>query len=144
MIKPISLASANAYVIANHRHHKRVRGHKFSLGLFVDDVLRGVVIVGRPVARCLDDGLTLELLRVCTDGIKNGCSILISQAKKAARALHYKKLLTYILAEESGVSCIAAGMSKVADVRGRSWDCASRPRSDKHPTTNKSRYEINL
>lgn len=141
---PISLVAANAYVLANHRHHKQTRGHKFSLGLFVGGVLRGVVIVGRPVARGLDDGVTLELLRVCTDGIDNGCSMLISQAKKAARALHYKKLITYILVEETGTSCVAAGMCKVADVRGRSWDCQSRPRTDSHPTTNKARYEINL
>ena len=67
-LRPVSLAEANAFVAEHHRHHKPVRGHKFSLGCMVDGQLVGVAIVGRPVSRYLDDGLTLEVNRLCTDG----------------------------------------------------------------------------
>ena len=73
---PVSLAEANAFVAEHHRHHKPVRGHKFSLGCMVNGQLVGVAIVGRPVSRYLDDGLTLEVNRLCTDGTQNACSFL--------------------------------------------------------------------
>ena len=73
-VKPMSLADANRFVAEHHRHHKPVRGHKFSLGCMANGRLAGVAIVGRPVSRYLDDGLTLEVNRLCTDGTKNACS----------------------------------------------------------------------
>ena len=75
-LRPVSLAEANAFVAEHHRHHKPVRGHKFSLGCMVGGQLVGVAIVGRPVSRYLDDGLTLEVNRLCTDGTQNACSFL--------------------------------------------------------------------
>jgi hypothetical protein len=59
---PVTFAQAQAFVADWHRHHRPPRGHKFSIGVAdPDDVLVGVAIVGRPVARHLDDGLTLEV-----------------------------------------------------------------------------------
>ena len=52
-LMPISLAAANGFVAEHHRHHKPVRGHKFSLGCMADGQLVGVAIVGRPVSRFL-------------------------------------------------------------------------------------------
>ena len=69
-VKPMALADANRFVAEHHRHHKPVRGHKFSLGCIANGHLAGVAIVGRPVSRYLDDGLTLEVNRLCTDGTK--------------------------------------------------------------------------
>lgn len=86
---PISLDEANAFIEANHRHHGRVVGHKFSIGLARDDAIVGVCIVGRPVARGYDDGLTLEVTRLCTDGTDNACSKLYGAAWRAAKALGY-------------------------------------------------------
>ena len=76
MLTPVSLAQANAFVAQHHRHHKPVVGHKFSIGCVADGQLVGVVIVGRPVSRYLDNGMTLEVNRLCTDGTKNACSFL--------------------------------------------------------------------
>ena len=73
---PISLKDANAFVAEHHRHHKPVVGHKFSIGCAQEGRLVGVAIVGRPVSRHLDDGLTLEVNRLCTTGEKNACSML--------------------------------------------------------------------
>jgi hypothetical protein len=108
----VSLKTANAFVEENHRHHKAVIGHKFSIGCNNGKKLIGVAIVGRPVSRYLDDGFTLEVNRLCTDGTKNACSKLYSAAARAARELGYEKIITYILETENGASLKASG-----------WDC---------------------
>ena len=145
-IVPLPLDEANAFVAEHHRHHGRVVGHKFSLGVATQGAdgaveIRGVAIVSRPVARYLDDGLTLEITRVATDGAKDASSALYGACRRAAFALGYKKLVTYTLASESGQSLKAAGYRVVGEVRGRSWSCPSRPRVDKHPTEAKLRWE---
>lgn len=144
MACPITLAEANAFVEQHHRHHKKVVGHKFSIGAVKDDKIVGVVIVGRPVARGRDDGLTLEVTRLCTDGTRNACSFLYGAAARAAFALGYKRIGTYILAAEPGKSLTSAGWRMIGEVKGRSWSCQSRPRVDKHPTTDKTLWELQV
>lgn len=139
---PLPLDEANAFVERHHRHHGRVVGHRFSIA--VADAagdIRGVAIVGRPVSRMLDDGRTLEITRVASDGAKDACSALYGACRRAAFALGYVKLVSYTLASESGSSLKASGFRVVGEVRGRSWSCKSRPRVDKHPTQNKLRWE---
>lgn len=100
-LTPINLKTANAFVQQHHRHHKPTRGHKFSIGVSDNGALVGVAICGRPVARRLDDGYTLEVNRLCTDGTPNACSILYAAAYRAARAMGYNKVITYILDTEN-------------------------------------------
>ena len=88
-ICPVSLKEANAFVAEHHRHHKPVVGHKFSIACTDGEKIVGVAIVGRPVARYLDDGWTLEVNRCCTDGTRNACSMLYAAAWRAARAMGY-------------------------------------------------------
>ena len=141
---PVTLEEANNFVTQYHRHHKPVVGHKFSIGAVKDDKIVGVVIVGRPVSRMRDDGLTLEVTRLCTDGTRNACSFLYSAAARAAFALGYKRIGTYILASENGASLSAANWRMTHEVKGRSWSCPSRPRVDKHPTTDKTLWELQI
>jgi hypothetical protein len=141
-VVPCALDEANAFVRQHHRHHPPVVGHKFCMAVSVDGVVVGVAIVGRPVARLLDDGWTLEVTRVATDGTKNACSALYGAAWRAARALGYRKLITYVLDSESGTSVRAAGWKEVAKIKGHTWNHPSRPRVDKHPTQDKIRFEI--
>jgi hypothetical protein len=101
----------------------------------------GVVIVGRPVARMLDDGKTLEVTRCCTDGTHNACSMLYSAARRAAKALGYKRIITYILATETGGSLKAAGWRLVGPAGGGSWNRTGRPRKDKAPIIGKVMWE---
>ena len=110
-LTPINLKTANAFVQQYHRHHKPTRGHKFSIGVSENGALVGVAICGRPVARRLDDGYTLEVNRLCTDGTPNACSILYAAAYRAARAMGYNRVVTYILDTEKG-ACAAAGTGK--------------------------------
>lgn len=137
----VEFAEAAAFVARHHRHHTPPQGHLFSIGAFDGDRLCGVVIVGRPVARGRQDGLTAEVTRCCTDGTRNACSFLYGRASKAALALGYRRLGTYTLAREAGASLRAAGWHVIAQVAGRSWDTPSRRRTDKAPIEDKLLWE---
>lgn len=138
---PISFKDAARFVLEHHRHHTPPVGHKFSIGAVADGVLVGVVIVGRPVARRRDDGLTLEVTRLCTNGHKNACSFLYGASARAAFALGYARIGTYILKSEPGTSLVAAGWKLIAETPGNSWSVPSRPREDKHPLEPKFLFE---
>lgn len=140
---PISLKEANAFVEQHHRHHKPVVEHKFSVAASNEkgDIV-GVAIIGRPVSRYLDDGWTLEVNRLCTDGSKNACSFLYAAAWRAARNIGYKKLITYILDTETGTSLKAAGWKCVGEAGGKRWTGVRRPEVDLYPAQMKFRFEI--
>ena len=144
IIVPCELDEANVFVSQFHRHHNPVVGHKFSLAVADDtNVIRGVAIVSRPVGRHDDDGLTLEVSRLATDGCPNACSCLYKAAEKAAFALGYRRVISFILDTERGVSIAAAGWSRIEGLRGaKSWSCKSRPRIDKAPAQMKMRWEV--
>jgi hypothetical protein len=140
-LKPISLREANAYVKTYHRHHKPVVGHKFSIGCESDGNLAGVVIAGRPVSRYLDDGKTLEVTRLCTDGTKNACSFLYAAAAKAAKAMGYSRIITYTLDTETGASLKASGWTCHGRAGGLRWTGTRTPADDIYPAQMKLRYE---
>jgi len=129
-LHPISLKDANAFVARVHRHSAPVVGHKFSICAQVDGVVVAVAIVGRPLTRPLDNGATLEVLRLATDGTRNACSFLYGAAARAAFCLGYSKVITYILERETGGSLRASGWTMESDkAGGGSWTMAGRPRS---------------
>lgn len=133
-LSPVPLKEACQYIADFHRHHKPPQGHKFSIGVRDENAkLCGVVIVGRPVARMLDDGYTAEVTRLCTDGSKNACSILYAAAARAAKAMGYRKVITYILESETGASLKASGWRFEKIAGGGTWDRPNRARIDKHP-----------
>lgn len=129
-VVPVHLRDANDFVANFHRHHKPVPGCKFCIAVAQDGVIKGVAIVGRPIARHLDDGWTLEVNRCCTDGLRNACSMLYGASWRAARAMGYRRLITYTLASEGGASLRGAGWKLIGERRGRSWNCKNRPRVD--------------
>ena len=141
-LMPISLKEANAFVEQHHRHHRPVAGHKFSIAAAKDDEIVGVAIVGRPVSRYLDDGWTLEVNRLCTDGTKNACSFLYSAAWRAGKKMEYKKLITYILDTENGASLKASGWKCVGEAGGKRWTGVRRPEVDLYPAQMKLRFEV--
>lgn len=138
---PITLTEANEFVGDHHRHSIPTVGHRFSIAAAVAGSVVGVAIIGRPVARALDDGFTLEALRVCTDGTKNACSFLYAASWRATRALGYRKLVTYTRQDEPGTSLEAAGWKVVAEVAARSWHTPSRPRVDRDERVPRLRWE---
>jgi hypothetical protein len=137
----LGLGEANAFVAQHHRHHEPVVGHLFSLGATLGDRIVGVVIVGRPVSRFRDNGATAEVTRLCTDGTKNACSFLYGAAARAAFALGFQRIGTYILASEPGTSLTAAGWRLIGETGGGSWSRGSRPRVDTHPLQKKLLFE---
>ena len=140
-LRPVTKAEADGFIRAHHRHHGVPVGALWWQGAHnAAGDLVGVVVIGRPVARALDDGLTVEVTRLCTDGTPNACSLLYAATKRVAEAKGYRRGLTYVLASEDGASLRAVGWRMLWRVKGRSWDCPSRPRTDKHPTDDKVAY----
>lgn len=140
-LQPITYREACEFVRRHHSHHKPPQGHKFSIAVNDGEKVVGVVMVGRPVSRYLDNGWTAEVMRCCTDGTKHVASKLYAAAWRAARAMGYKRLITYTLKEERGTSLVAARYKVVGLAGGGSWNCKSRPRIDKHPLGQKRLWE---
>lgn len=141
LIVPCTLREAHAFVAAHHRHHRPSRGGLFAVAAADQGEIAAVAVVGRPVARALQDGWTAEVTRLCSTGARNACSMLYAACWRAARALGWRKLITYTLPEEGGASLRAAGWKLIGEAGGGSWSCRSRPRVDLHPLQAKLRWE---
>ena len=150
-IRPCTLHNANAYVAEHHRHNIPTTGHKWSLACYDGDRLCGVAIAGQPIARKMDDGLTIEVRRVCTDGTKDACSKLYGACARVAKEMGYRRIITYTLLSESGTSLKASGWTRCGEAGGVSWNTPSRPREvvqetlfgeqRKYPDEKKVRWE---
>jgi hypothetical protein len=140
-VKPMTLRAAREYVNEHHRHHRAPQGGLFAVGCEVDGKMVGCAIVGKPVARMLNDGGTVEVTRLCTDGTRNACSFLYRVCVRVAMAMGYRKILTYTLTSEAGASLRGAGFRLAATTEGGSWSRPSRGRVDKHPMQQKFRWE---
>ncbi len=129
-VVPVSLKTANEIVLLEHRHNKPVAGHKWSIGAEHDGKLVAVCIVGRPIARMLDDGMTIEVLRLCAipDGPPNVCSFLYRAAWRVWAAMGGTRLITFTLQSESGSSLRGAGFKLAKSFEGASWSRDARPR----------------
>ena len=133
---PVSFADARQFVAEHHRHHEPPKGHKFSIGVAEAELLVGVIVVGRPIARVIDaEGDTLEVTRSATDGTRNANSMLYAAAWRATSALGYRRLITYTQAGETGASLRAAGFRVIAERPPRGgWSMPSRRRDARAPT----------
>ena len=144
----LELKEINAIIEKWHRHHKRVQGHRFSIGALEQKTgeLVGGCSVGRPVARNLDQHGLLEVTRLVTNGTKNACSFLYSAAARAGRELGYKDIHTYVLASEDGTSLLAAGWELWnEDVGGGQWKHTDgKPRRTDQPTEKKNEWGKHL
>ncbi len=150
-VRPISLRDANRFVGRLHRHHPPARGCRFCVAAWASGVMVAVAIVGRPVARASGEE-TAEVVRLCSDGTWNACSLLYAACARAAAALGYCRIQTYILASEPGTSLKAAGWVREAETPGRAWDHTSASqlmltggtRTNAHPLGKKVRWGRNL
>lgn len=143
---PVSFKEAKAFVNEHHRHNVAPVGHKFSIGLTNGEKLIGVAIVGRPIARYNQDGYTLEVYRNCVlEGYKNACSMLYGATWRAAKAMGYRRLITYTLKSEPGTSLIASGWKIIGETqpKPKGWDTPSRPRNmpERYPTGQKNKWQ---
>ena len=144
-LQPITFAHACEFIRQHHRHHPPPQGHRFSIAVNDGEKVVGVAVVGRPVARMLDDGWTAEVIRLCTDDTPHVASKLYAACWRCARAMGYKRLITYILDTEKGTSVRAAGWRELyttADRGPNGWHRDARPRIVKSPTSPKTLFEI--
>jgi hypothetical protein len=138
---PVTLAEANAFVVERHRHSDPTVGCRFSLGVELEGKLVGVAIVENPKARMSNRREMAEVTRVCTDGTKNACSILYAACARAARAMGYTRIKTFLLESEPGTSVEAAGWTYQETIEAQQWDRPSRGRKRKAiGTVRKKRY----
>ena len=142
-IRPMTFRQACDFVSEHHRHHKPTVGCKFSLGLFDEGKLVGVAICGRPVSRKLDDGLTCEVNRLCTDGTRNACSMLYGACCRVAKEMGYEKIITYILESENGASLKASNFVCEGLAGGLKWT-GSRDTGQEYPHEMKTRWSKSL
>lgn len=139
-VKPITFKEASVYINEHHRHHSATVGCKFCISIIDDNgQLHGVAVCGRPVSRHLDDGDTLEINRVCTDGARNACSKLYGACCRIAKAMGYKKVITYILESENGASLKASNFVCEGEAGGTHWT-GSRNRGQSIPAEMKTRW----
>lgn len=141
-IIPITYRQAADYVNSMHRHHKASRGCKFAIGV-ADEQLHGVAMCGRPVSRHLDDGKTLEITRVCTDGTYNACSMLYGACCRIAKQMGYEKVVTYTLESEEGTSLRASNFECDGEAGGTHWT-GERDRGQDIPNEMKKRWSKKL
>ena len=142
-IRPITFRAACDFVEKYHRHHKPSVGCKFSVGLYDNENLVGVAICGRPVSRRLDDGITCEITRLCTDGTRNACSMLYGACCRIAKAMGYKLIITYILESENGASLKASNFICDGIAGGKHWT-GQRNRGQAIPEEMKTRWHKDL
>jgi len=142
MLQPITLSEAFIFVEHWHRHLKAPQGGLFAVGCSMNNEVVGVAIVGRPVARMLDNGWTAEVTRLCVkEDHPHVCSLLYAACWRACRALGYKRLITYILHREKGTSLVAAGWKLIGEAGGGTWNREDRPRVDKFSLERKKLWE---
>ena len=141
-LQPITYKEACEFIRLHHRHHLPPQGWKFGIACNDGEKIVGVIMIGRPVSRYLDDGWTLEITRCCTDGTKNCSSKLYGAACRSGFAMGYKKMITYILKSESGKSLLASNFRLIGEAGGGTWNRKSRPRIDKHLIEKKLLWEI--
>jgi hypothetical protein len=141
-VVPCNIDEANAFIERVHRHHGPLPGGKFAVAVADEEKVVGVALVGRPVSRMRDDGFTAEVTRLATDGTKNACSMLYAASWRAARAMGYRRIGTYILGTEPGTSLQAAGWKLIGEAVGGSWSRSPRPRVDKAPLQGKLLWEM--
>ena len=139
-IAPTTFKAASNYINQFHRHHKASIGCKFCISVVGDDgQLHGVAVCGRPVSRHFDDGETLEINRVCTDGTFNACSMLYGACCRIAREMGYRKVITYILESENGASLKASNFICEGEAGGTHWT-GRRNRGQDIPAEMKTRW----
>ena len=142
-IVPITFNYAKHFVQTYHRHNPNVTGCKFCIGCQDGDEIVGVAICGRPVSRYLDNGRTLEINRVCTNGAKNVCSILYGACCRIAREMGYEKVITYTLQSENGASVKASNFICDGEAGGTHWT-GKRDRGQQIPNEMKVRWHRDL
>lgn len=142
---PTTLKEANAFVEKVHRHHKKARGHRWSIGAEANGQLVGVAIVSRPVSRKTSQYTVADVVRLATNGHRNACSFLYAKVTQICRLMGFVKVQTFILISEPGESLKALremGWVEAGISEGGDWNVPSRGgRRTDQPQEPKMRWE---
>ena len=148
-VVPISQRAAKDFIRKHHRHCSPPAGWRFGAAVRNGPGLQGIVAVamcGRPVSRCLDQKLIVEVNRLCcrTDVAAeltwNACSLLYGWCARTAKSIGAEHIITYTLASEAGTTLRAAGWTIDGYTVGRHWDTPTRRRRNSGHVENKTRW----
>lgn len=140
--KHVTFRTANAFIAEHHRHHRPPQGGIVCLGLWQGDTLVGVGVLGRPVARMADDGVTAEITRLCVlPEARHAASALIGRLRRVAQSLGYERVISYTLPSEGGASLRATGAEHRGAAGGGEWSRPSRPRAAATVPETKARWD---
>lgn len=141
--RPTTIKAAEAIVLRWHRHLKRRPKHLWAVAIEDEHgTLRGVAIVGLPIAAAMNDGRTCEVHRCATDGTRNACSKLYSLCRRVAQTMGYRRCLTKTLEEESGSSLRALGLEPLGLTKAEGWSRPSREREEPEQGGRKWRWDL--
>jgi len=136
-VRPISFRDAAQFVGRHHSHSRPPLTWRFGFGVWNGRaLLMGVAMIGNPVARALMGRNLVEVLRLCVRRdtepmLRDGCcSKLYAAAARHAEHAGFSRIITYTTILEDGASVRAAGWVRDAEVPGRGWHSARRPRSN--------------
>lgn len=123
-LRPVTQAVAKAFVDEHHRHNPAKPGWRWGHGVYNGDELVGVAMVGTPSGRWKNPSKLVEVNRVCVASKVaklgwNACSMLYGAAAREAKRRGFARILTYIRADESGVTLHAAGWKRMQFCKGR-------------------------
>lgn len=151
---PLTMTDANRVVARLHRHHGEAMALSpaFAIGCITfDGRLCGSAIAGRPINRHNDDGSTIEVLRVATDGTPNASSALLRGCVRVAREMGFARLITYTLEHEGGASLRGAGWDAAGLAKKTEWhrDYPSNQTKNRgnyrdHADVRKFRWEVRI
>ncbi len=144
IIRPITFRQASDFINKHHRHHKATVGCKFCIGLFDGQNMVGCAVCGRPVSRELDNGLTCEINRLCTDGTRNACSMLYGACCRIAKEMGYERIITYILESENGASLKASNFVCEGIAGAKKWRGKRVKENQEVPHEMKTRWSRKL
>lgn len=139
---PLTQKAARAFVNDVHRHLSYPTGDVCRVGLSVDGELQAAAVAGRPGARMLNDGRTLEITRVASGAqpCVNASTRLYGAIRRAGLALGWKRFVTYTRCDEPGDSLRAAGFKDCGLTDGGEWDRPSRRRKPATQPCRKRRW----
>lgn len=148
-VVPVTVPVANRYIVSLHRHHAPLPGGFawFCIAAVAAGYCRGVAICGRPTNRNNDNGQTVELLRLASDGTPNVASALLGACARTAKAMGAARIITYTLEPESGSSLRGAGWAREADGIRTFWQTGhtrSRAVQREHMQVCKVRWALNF
>lgn len=121
-IRPVGLDDANLFITEHHRYLGRLHRCRFGLQAFHRGQVVGVILTTPPTNNKVDDGVTLEIARLCTHlAPYQTASALVSRVCRIAKLMGFERVITYVDAEQAGISYTSVNFKRGQAFLRRPW-----------------------